>query len=178
MVAHLRPPNLRDYLVRAQLPPVDRRGGAGRGPMVGFRKCGKTRCLTCPYTQDTRTHTCTATGETWPIRQAISCQDSSVVYGLTCEVRSARCPDRPQYVGKVGLTRPCRERFTEHRGDINNNRDTGVGKHFSLPGHSLADVTFLPFEKVRSQDPFVLEARESFWIKKYRVLDKGLNTQQ
>ena len=30
MVAHLRPPNLRDMLVRAKLPPVDRRGGGGR----------------------------------------------------------------------------------------------------------------------------------------------------
>ena len=33
------------------------------------------------------------------------------------------------------------------------------------------DVTFLPLEKVRSRDPFILEARESFWIHKYRVID-------
>ena len=30
MVAYQRPPNLRDMLVRAKLPPVDRRRGAGR----------------------------------------------------------------------------------------------------------------------------------------------------
>ena len=36
----------------------------------------------------------------------------------------------------------------------------------------------LPIEKVRSKDRFVLEAREAYWIKKYRVvnvLEHGMN---
>ena len=41
-------------------------------------------------------------------------------------------------------------------------------KHFNLPGHDLAD--FLPFEKVRGGDPFVVETRVSYWIQKYGVL--------
>ena len=40
-------------------------------------------------------------------------------------------------------------------------------------GHELAHFNFLPFEKVRSSDPFVIEARESFWIEKYGVLGEG-----
>ena len=48
-----------------------------------------------------------------------------------------------------------------------------VGEHFNLPGHDLADFNFLPFEKVRSGDPFVVETRESFWIQKYGVLGEG-----
>ena len=55
MVAHLRPPNLRDVLVRAKLPPVDRRRGAGRRSQPGFRKCGKARCLSCVYSNNTST---------------------------------------------------------------------------------------------------------------------------
>ena len=55
MVAHLRPPNLRDLLVRAKLPPVDRRRGAGRRSQPGFRKCGKARCLSCVYSNNTST---------------------------------------------------------------------------------------------------------------------------
>ena len=69
MVAHLRPANLRDFLVRAKLPPVDRRQGAGRGPKTGFKKFGKARCLCCIYSTNTRTHTSTLTGQTWPIKQ-------------------------------------------------------------------------------------------------------------
>ena len=77
-----------------------------------------------------------------------------------------------QYIGKVG-TRPCRVRCTEHRAAVTHHFDTGVGEHFNLPGHDLADFNFQPFEKIRSRDPFVLEARESFWIQKYGVLSEG-----
>ena len=78
-------------------------------------------------------------------------------------------------MGKVGATRACRVRCTEHRGAARNHFDTAVGDHFNLPGHSLEDFSFLAFEKVRTKDPFILEAREHYWIQKYGVLDKGLN---
>ena len=175
MVAYQRPPNLRDLLVRARLPPVDRRRGAGRGPRRGFRRCGKANCLCCVYSEEARTHSSSATQERWPIKQSISCEDSGVVYAVTCHHRAGRCQDCPQYVGRVGTTRPCRERCTEHRAAVRNHHDTAVGDHFNLPGHSLEDFSFLAFEKVRSKDPFVLDARERYWIQKYGVLDKGLN---
>ena len=35
--------------------------------------------------------------------------------------------------------------------------------------------SFIAFEKVRSKDPFVLEASAHYWIQRYRVIDKGLN---
>ena len=174
MVAHLRPANLRDFLVRAKLPPVDRRQGASRGHQPGFKKCGKARCLCCIYSTNSRTHTSTLTGQTWPIKQSITCDDDSVCYNVTCSHGAGQCLRKPgQYVGKVGDTRPCRQRCTEHRGAVRNHWDTGVGEHFNLPGHELAHFNFLPFEKVRSSDPFVIEARESFWIEKYGVLGEG-----
>ena len=174
MVAHLRPANLRDFLVRAKLPPVDRRQGASRGPQPGFKKCGKARCLCCIYSTNSRTHTSTLTGQTWLIKQNITCEDANVCYNITCSQGSGACQRKPaQYVGKVGHTRPCRQRCTEHRGAVTHHWDTGVGDHFNLPGHDLAHFNFLPFEKVRSTDPFVIEARESYWIEKYRVLEEG-----
>ena len=174
MVAHLRPANLRDILVRAKLPAVDRRRGASRGTLTGFKKCGKTRCLCCVYSKNTNTHTSTLTGQTWPIKHSITCEDSNVVYNVTCSHKAGQCLRRPaQYIGKVGSTRPCRIRCTEHRGAVTHHFDTGVGEHFNLPGHDLADFNFLPFEKIRSRDPFVVEARESYWIEKYGVLGEG-----
>ena len=146
----LIPANLRDFLVRAYLPQASRGRGARRGDQPGFKKCGKAHCLCCVYSSNTRTHTSTLTGQTGP------------------------CLRRPaQYVGKVGATRACRVRCTEHRGAARNRFDTAVGDHFNLPGHEVADFNFLPFEKVRSSDPFVIEARESFWIEKYGVLGEG-----
>ena len=118
--------------------------------------------------------TSTLTGQTWPIKSNITCDDANVCYSITCSHGSGACQRKPaQYVGKVGHTRPCRQRCTEHRGAVTHHWDIGVGDHFNLPGHDLAHFNFLPFEKVRSTDPFVIEARESYWIEKYRVLEEG-----
>ena len=80
-----------------------------------------------------------------------------------------------QYVDKVGTARDCRVRCTKHRGTARNHGDTAVGEHFNLPGQEVADFNFHPFEKVRGSDPFVIEARESFWIEKYVIGEVGRN---
>ena len=106
-------------LVRAKLPEVDRRQGVGRRLQPGFKKCGKARCLCCVYSTNSRTHTSTLTGQTWPIKQNITCEDANVCYNITCSHGSGACQRKPaQYVGKVGPTRPCRQRCTEHRGAV------------------------------------------------------------
>ena len=143
--------------------------------IIGYKAIPcSTISLCCIYSTNTRTHISTLTGQTWPIKQSITCDDDSVCYNVTCSHGAGQCLRKPgQYVGKVGDTRPCRQRCTEHRGAVRNHWDTGVGDHFNLPGHELAHFNFLPFEKVRSRDPFVIEARESFWIEKYGVLGEG-----
>ena len=72
-----------------------------------------------------------------------------------------------------GILDPAGQDARSTGGAVRNHWDTGVGDHFNLPGHELANFNFLPFEKVRSSDPFVLEARESYWIEKYGVLEEG-----
>ena len=83
---------------------------------------------------------------------------------------------------KVGLDSG---RFTwRHNCVINfivNSIDEKYTVYSDLAGHTapgggsiaLCDFNFLPFEKVRSSDPFVIEARESYWIEKYGVLGEG-----
>ena len=50
-----------------------------------------------------------------------------------------------------------------------------VGKHFQLKGHEVHDMKFVVIEHVKSQNPFVLKARESFWIQQYDAVKHGLN---
>ena len=50
-----------------------------------------------------------------------------------------------------------------------------IGKHFSEKGHEIHDMNFVVIEKVRSQNPFILKARESYWIKQYDSVRHGLN---
>ena len=75
----------------------------------------------------------------------------------------------PQYIGYT--ERPAKTRFSEHLGSATQqcqvNTSKPVGVHFRGAGHHHGHMTFLPIEKVRSKDKFVMEAREAFWIKKY-----------
>ena len=66
-----------------------------------------------------------------------------MVYNVTCSHGAGPCLRKPaQYIGKVGPTRACRVRCTEHRRAVNHQWDTGVGEHFNLPGHDLANFNF------------------------------------
>ena len=73
-------------------------------------------------------------------------------------------------------------RFSEHVGSASQpcQVDTlkPVGVHFRLPGHSHSDMRVSAVEKVRSRDKFVIEARENFWIRKYKTVEKGMNIQR
>ena len=67
-------------------------------------------------------------------------------------------------------------RFSQHRGYVNNQKmDKATGAHFNLPGHKLSDMRVSIIEKVYSNDPKMLEARESHFIKKFNTKYKGIN---
>ena len=88
----------------------------------------------------------------------------------------------------MGCTeRPLKVRFSEHLGSVTQPSQTNttkpVGVHFRSAGHTQADMVVQLVEKVRSKDRFILEAREKFWIEKYKavtpqsvdVIEHGLN---
>jgi hypothetical protein len=171
MVCYSRTKNLRDILVRSKVPPPQYRQ-ARRQVQQGFHKCRKRAdCCVCPHSTNTTTHTCNFTGESYPIKGSLSCDTSGVIYSVTCTKQTAVCAQLrgPQYIGCTG--RPAKTRFSEHLGSVTQqcqlNTQKPVGVHFRVAGHSHSDMVFLPIEKVHSRDKFVLEARESFWIKQY-----------
>ena len=49
MISYTRPKNLRDILVRSQLP--KQKVNKNLRKRVGFKKCDMTQCETCPYTK-------------------------------------------------------------------------------------------------------------------------------
>ena len=45
-----------------------------------------------------------------------------------------------------------------------------IGRHFRLPGHCVeTDLRMLPIEIISSRNPFLLRARESFYIEKFQT---------
>ena len=66
------------YLVRAKLYPLERR--------VGSFKCGGRRCQVCLNVTETETFTSTSTNQTYKINHEFNCNESSLIYLLTCKI--------------------------------------------------------------------------------------------
>ena len=164
MVAYRRPPNLKEKLIRARIPP---RYSRPRRQTPGMKKC-KYNCLTCPYVQPCKTIKATATKFAHDIQGSVDCQTQNVVYCLSCD----RCQE--QYVGET--EKSLAQRFGQHRGYVRNkNLDKATGQHFNQPGHSMADMRIMVMEKVHSKDPQMRKTRESFYINKLNTFYKGMN---
>ena len=119
----------------------------------------------------------TLLGRASPSHQTSLAPPPNVIYTVGCMKDTGECArlKGPQYVGCT--SRAGKVRFSEHVGSVvqpcqANTRKT-VGVHFRSPGHTHSQMKFLPIEKVRCRDRFVLEAREDFWIKKYEAVKSG-----
>ena len=174
-------PNLRRLICRAKLHQKPT-GRPKRATQVapGWKPCAgnKGPCPICPYTAP---HTTEVVGQVSGyqhiIKDAVNCQDENVIYQWKCI--KTNCPQHPrtEYEGKI--TQSFQQRFSQHRDYVKRGIVTEAsGEHFSLPGHSVADMQGLVLEKVKSKDPFVLKAREHFFIQKFDSYRKGLNRER
>jgi len=78
-----------------------------------------------------------ATGEMMRIKDKLTCSSSNIIYMITCRRGGRVCPSHPQYIGETW--KEAKERLRGHRGII-----TQPGVPFRAPGHSYADVSFIP----------------------------------
>ena len=163
LIAFRRQKNIREFLIRAKVPPVPSRP---KRALPGMKKCG--RCLACSYVKTGKNIKSTSSNFTAELNTAVDCNTSGVVYCIECKI----C--RTQYVGKT--KDKAKERFLKHRGYVQNKElSQATGNHFNLPGHSVSDMTFTIIEKVHRKDPFFLRQREKFYIQKFNVKMKGIN---
>ena len=79
--------NLKSYLVRSKIYPLERK--------VGSEKCKSKRCLVCLNVSETDVFQSFQTKEQYKINQQLNCNDKCLIYLLSCIV----C--RLQYVGSI-----------------------------------------------------------------------------
>ena len=76
---------------------------------------------------------------------------------IECNV--TKCKQR--YIGES--ERSLKDRISEHIGYARTkNADKTTGRHFNLPGHTVANLTETILEKVHSDDIFYRKERETF----------------
>ena len=164
MVCWTRPKNLREYLVRAKLPNKTANRKSER-KKLGFKHCERNCSLCKNSPKFVNSIISSTTKEIFPILSSMTCTSSNVIYCITCKKGSAHCTSKPQYVGKT-KRRVC-DRFNEHKCSIKPNSTKTVGIHFSATHHEPNDLEMVPLEKVKSNDPWILLAREKFYIRKF-----------
>jgi hypothetical protein len=167
LTAFRRQKNLRDHLIRAKVPSDPKPYPQRR--QRGMRKCGKN-CTACPYIKEVKSLNINRSA--WKINQNLDCNISNCVYLIEC--KKEKC--NMKYVGET--KRILKFRLADHRGYINNFDETqATGKHFTSPGHSLADLSIVILEKVRSSDDMYRKEREKYFIRKFNTYYQGLNRQ-
>ena len=169
-IVYKRPQNLRDMLVRADLPPSAPPHFLQDVPHGNFR-CG--HCTQCNFTHKTKTFSHPRTGKSFKINGTITCNTCNVIYML-------KCPCGLCYIGKT--TRPLKVRISEHRSSIrNHDPKSPVAVHFSTANHNVSSLRYLGIERVQSfrrggDINAQLLKREAFWIYTLDTISpKGLN---
>ena len=82
MMAFRRPENLKDYLVRAKLRPLDQNTNSTRGT----HKCTSNRCDVCNYLIVGDSFSSHVTGTSYSITHRLDCNSRNVVYLISCKV--------------------------------------------------------------------------------------------
>jgi len=118
-----------------------------------------------------------SSGEKMRIKDKLTCFSSNIICIITCRRGGRVFPSNPQYIGETG--KEAKQRLRGQRGTITQlgqeNTQAPVGVHFHAPGHSYADKSFIPIEKIRSRDRMVREVRESYFIQKFNSVRSGQN---
>ena len=178
MVALRQPANLRKIVCKSTLPQPKRSDNLLRKShrqAPGWRKCGKGSTTCCPYAlPPTSEVTGQVTGFKHKITDSVNCESENCVYYWKCQKTNCKLYPKCEY---VGLTRrPYRLRLAEHKQYVKSKiLDKPSGFHFNQPGHDLSHLSGLVLEQVRSEDPFVLRAREFLYIQKFDTYRNGLN---
>jgi len=102
----------------------------------------------------------------------LNCKYKKVLYCITCTKTGRPCAgQKSQYIGET--SRSICERLREHKDSIKEDAITSVGKHFSENGHDRCNLQIVPFEQIRSSNPWIRKSREKHYIRKFNsILNK------
>ena len=147
----MRPKNLCDFLVRAELLQTE------DTTYTEPQQCGRPRSKTCPMMIHTNTFKSHTTGVPHNTKTAMSCKSYNVIHMIQCRV----CGQ--QYVDETGQS--LNERMNKHRTDVTHKRtEKPVSAHFNLPSHSIHDMEVLIIKQMKTNDPLQHKIHESRWI--------------
>ena len=165
MIAYKRQRNIRDFTVRAKVPPPKKT--YEKRVLCGMKRCNK-QCPACPFILEGKE--IKSDTFTWKFRKALNCESQNVIYLIECS--KDHCKQR--YIGETG--RFFKKRISQHVGYVKNKiTHQATGHHFNLPGHSISNMKVTIIEKVEKFEINYRKEREHHFIRKFNTYYKGLN---
>ena len=188
---HRRNKNLRDLLVKAQLPSKQTSTVENTTPM---HTCSTKNCRYCPALDHSGCITSSHNGRTYNTRKYISCKSNNLIYCITCKTCQL------QYVGQT--KNRLMDRFSMHfvhsqRDEDKSNKgrkaqkstkakkQDPIGRHFQSTGHNGPKdmiIHILEFISAPSESPpgqYLRNETERKWIHRLQTISPlGLNTME
>ena len=163
LVSFRRPRNLRNLLVRAQVPTPAPPTLNGNAP------CNSRRCKCCKEIETCNTFKSKNTGRKYDIKATLTCKSKNLVYLISCK----RCG--LQYIGET--ENALHIRMNGHRSDIRTKKlDKPVAAHFCQSDHSAEDLEVRGIEKIHENNTDRRKRRESYWMFTLKTLaPQGMN---
>jgi hypothetical protein len=131
LTAYRRQKNIRDFVIRAKVPPPLQKYPKRR--INGMKKCKKS-CVICPFIKEGKV--IKSHNFEWHLNRELDCRTRNIVYMIQCNI--PQCSKK--YIGESERT--LKDRISEHIGYIRTGKlDKATGIHFNQKGHSLANMT-------------------------------------
>ena len=164
LIAYRRQKNIKEFLVRAKVPPRNKKT---KRTVKGMKKCNKS-CHACPFILEGKE----IKGDKfdWKITIPANCKTKNIVYMIECNKEN--CKQR--YIGESKKT--IGERLSEHKVYVNNIFPTqATGIHFNQPGHNLANLKITIVEKLKKDNGAYRKEKKRFLINKCNTYYRGIN---
>ena len=128
-------------------------------------------CNACPYIKEG--NLIKINSKKWKLKKHLDCNTYNVVYAIICSKENCN----QVYIGES--ERMLFARIADHRGYVSRgDTNKATGAHFSLPGHSLADLRVTIIENTRGKSTIYRKEREHYYIRYFDTYHKGINLQK
>ena len=156
-----KPKNISDYIVRADLPSMNKVNSRNQPRCKKFLKCKH-----CPQIQNKlRKIKSTSTGRCYTIPNKVNCNSKNLIYCIECPICNL------QYVGQT--KNKLLMRINQHKSDIRLEKDSPVARHFNL--HKINPKLYV-LQLIANDDLKLRLKFENYWISRLNTLTpKGLN---
>ena len=128
-------------------------------------------CTSCPYIEEGNKVKINSTE--WKIKNKFYCNSYNVIYAIFSKKENCK----QVYIGES--RRLLNFWVADHRGYVSRQEtDKATGAHFTMPGHSLADLRVTIIEQTRGKSDEYRKEREHYFIQKFDTYYNGINRQK